>query len=201
MGSLSLWKQLLTVELKYLLLLLTVFVWPWFRSMLNLQNSLEEERVACVLIKVTRLEWSLWKTESSVLHQPCFTVPQLFPFWDKWYFRAFQVAWVMQRGGGQEEKNTASDCSNLVRVAEGSCWHSLWCCSSFHTRPPPKEADLFWMKQQGNILWRTQQGKMQKKIKTRQHATKGGEQSEESISLTLDFPGWWEGNTWKKKLQ
>lgn len=124
--SLSLWKQLLTVELKYLLLLLTVFVWPWFRSMLNLQNSLAEEkvRVACVLIKVTRLEWSLWKTESSVLHQPCFTVPQLFPFWDKWHFRAFQVAWVMQRGGGQE--GSADLCASVETIL-AKLWNlTLW---------------------------------------------------------------------------
>lgn len=124
--SLSLWKQPLTVELKYLLLLLTVSVWPWFRDMLNLQNSLAEEkvRVANILIKVTRLEWSLWKTKSSDLHQSCFTVPQLFPFWDKWHFRAFQVAWVMQRGGGQEG---SVDLCASVETIFAKLWNlTLW---------------------------------------------------------------------------
>lgn len=123
--SLSLWKQPLTVELKYLLLLLLVFVWPWFRSMLNLQNSLVEEkvRVACVLIKVTRLEWSLWKTESSVLHQPCFTVPQLFPFRDKWHFRSFQVELQSLKNGMSHAKGRWARrfCRSLCQCWDNSC--------------------------------------------------------------------------------
>ena len=73
--------------------------------------------------KATRLEWSLWKTEISflyVFYQPCFTVPQLLPFWDKWHSELFMQVRRAKTAAG-EGRWAGSFCRSFCQCQDNSC--------------------------------------------------------------------------------